>query len=102
MTELASTVFRVVRIGGKRFALGLHPKLPETLLSIREVGRRVGYVVPVSTVRLHGALAFGRAEQSAKREARKNGVRWQTARRIFLANIIPPMVKQRRKKGGDS
>lgn len=99
MTELSTTVFRVVRIGGKKFALGLHPKLPETLLSIREYGKRVGYVVPVSTVRVHAALAFGRAELAAKREARKNGVAWRVARRIFLANIMPPVVKSRRKGG---
>lgn len=102
MTALTSTVFRVVAIGRKRYALGLHPRVDETLISIREVGRRVGYVLPISTVRVHAALAFGRAEAAAKREARKNGVPWRVARRVFLASVIPPVVKMRRKKGGAS
>ena len=43
MTELSATVFRVVRIGGKRYVLGLHPGVTEASVSIRELGRRVGY-----------------------------------------------------------
>lgn len=99
MTELSATVFRVVRIGGKRYVLGLHPGVTEASVSIRELGRRVGYNVPVSRVRIEGALAFGRAEQTAKREARKSGTPWRIARKSFLATIIPPTIKARRKKG---
>jgi hypothetical protein len=99
VTALASTVFRVVAIGRKRYALGLHPRMDETLISIREVGRRVGYVLPVSALRIHAALAFGRAELAAKRAARKNGVPWRVARRVFMASVIPPVVKMRRKGG---
>lgn len=101
MTSLNYTFFRVGRIGPKKYAIGLHPHTPETLLSIREFGKRVGYVLPLSALRVHAALSFGRAEQASKREARKNGVPWRVARRVFLASIMPPTIKQRRKsKGG--
>jgi hypothetical protein len=99
MTALTSTVFRVVNIGAKRFVFGIHPNVKESMVSIREMGRRVGYVLPVSTVRVHAALAYGRAEAAAKREARKNGVPWRFAKRVFLAGVMPPVVKMRRKKG---
>lgn len=102
MTPLTSTVFRVVAIGGKRYALGLHPHRPESLLSIREVGRRVAYVLPVSTLRVQAALAYGRAEQAAKREARKLGVPWKSARRKFQAGLVPPVVKMRRRTMGET
>lgn len=95
-TELKTTVFRVVKIGAKRYVLGLHPHERETLISIRPHGRRVPYVVPVSTVRVHAALAYGRAEQAAKREARKASIKWKYARKKFLANLLPPQVKSKR------
>lgn len=96
MTSLDYTVFRVGNIGGKRYVIGLHPNLKETLVSIRQLGRRTPYVVTLSRVRVEAALAFGRAELAAKREARKNGIPWQKARRIFFANLLPPRIKQPR------
>lgn len=102
MTQLTTTVFRVVNIGSRRYALGIHPSTRETLLSIRPIGRRTAYVAPLSALHIQAALAFGRAEQSAKREARKNGVPWQSARRKFLASIVPPTIKRKKKKGGAS
>lgn len=98
MTPLTSTVFRVANIGSRRYVVGLHPSVKESLVSIRELGRRTAYVVPLSTIRVHAALAYGRAEQAAKREARKNGVPWKTAKRIFLASVVPPRVSVKRKK----
>lgn len=94
MTALTTTVFRIVTIGSKRYALGLHPG-NEAHISIRPIGRRIGYLVPASRVRIEGALAYGRAEQAAKREARRNGIPWQRAR--ILANIIPPTIKRKHK-----
>ena len=100
MTRLDSTLVRVVKIGSKRYALGLHPGEQEDLISLRPLGCHVSYVVPVSTVRVYAALAYGRAEQAAKREARKYGVPWKSARREFLATIVPPRISKRKKKGG--
>jgi hypothetical protein len=97
MTRLTSTVQRVVKIGGKRYVLGLHPSEKEDLISLRPLGCHVSYVVPVSTVRIQAALAFGRAEQAARREARKYGVPWKSARREFLASIVPPRIPSRKK-----
>lgn len=97
MTRLDKTVFREIQIGSKRYALGLHPragKAVEPLISIREIGRRVAYVVPVSRVRVEAALAYGRAEQAARREARKLSVRWSQARGKFRASLVPPPVKR--------
>lgn len=103
MTRLTSTVQRVVKIGSKRYVLSLHPAEVEDLISLRPLGCHVAYIVPVSTVRVQAALAFGRAEQAAKREARKYGVPWKSARKEFLATIIPPKVPSRKKqKGGAS
>ena len=98
MTELTTTVYRKIMIGSKEYVLGIHPNEPEPLLSIRPFGRWVPYAVPVSTVRVHAALAFGRAESAAKREARKYGIEWKRAKRKFLSNILPPDRKRTRKK----
>lgn len=101
MTNLETTIYRKIMIGRKTYVLGIHPNDPEPILSIRELGRRVPYAVPVSTVRVHAALAFGRAESAAKREARKSGIRWKTAKRKFYANILPPDRRRVRSKEGD-
>lgn len=97
-TKLETTVYREISIGSKRFVLGLHPQDPEAIISIRPVGKRVPYAVPVSTIRVHAALAFGRAEKDAKREAQKSGVPWKRARKKFFANLLPPDRKRQRKE----
>jgi hypothetical protein len=97
VTALTSTVFRKVKIGSKRYVLGLHPRQTEDLISLRPLGCHLSYVVTVSMVRIHAALAYGRAEQSAKREARRNGVSWKQARRAFLASLVPPRIPARKK-----
>jgi hypothetical protein len=56
MTALHCTVFRVGNIGSRRYAIGLHPNTKETLLSIRPVGRRVGYVVTLSAMHIQGVV----------------------------------------------
>lgn len=98
MTRLEATVERVVKIGSRRYVLGLHPSLNEDLISLRPLGCHVAYVVPVSTVRVYAALAFGRAESAAKREAKKYGVPWKSARKEFLSSLTPPRVSKRKKK----
>jgi len=97
MTRLTTTLFRVVKISGKSYVLGIHPTEPDTLLSIRPLGRRVPYVVPASTVRVYAALAYGRSENAAKRDARKHGVPWKRARGKFIASLVPPPVKRKKK-----
>ncbi len=97
-TRLTSTVFRIVKIGSKEYVLGLHPGVTEDIISIRPVRRRVAYTVPVSLVRVNGALAYGRAEKDAKREARKLGIPWAKAKKKFIASIMPPIVKSKRRK----
>ena len=98
MTELTATLFRKISIGSKRYVLGLHPRSTEPLISIRRLGRRTPYVVPASKLRIEGALAYGRAEQSAKREARKLGIPWARAKKKFLSTLLPPTIKQRKTK----
>ena len=97
MIHLTTTIYRKVKIGGKDYVIGLHPAESDPLFSIRQLGRRTPYALHVSTVRVHAALAYGRAEQAAKREARKAGVKWRFARRKFTANLLPPDRKRRRK-----
>ena len=75
MTALTATLFRVVKIGSRRYVLGLHPGATEDVISIRESGRRVGYAVTVSCVRIQAALAYGRSERAAKSAARKTACR---------------------------
>lgn len=98
MTELTSTVFRIVKIGSKRFVLGLHPMATEDAISIRPLGKRTGYLLMVSTAHIHAAFNYGRAEQAAKRQARKDGRPWRFAKRSFQSSVIPPTIKSRTKK----
>lgn len=84
-----------VRENGK---LGGRPKKPkriarrrnEALIGLRLKGTRKQLVVQLSDVYRVAALWYGQKEAAAKREARKNGVSWRTARKAFIAkNSIP-------------
>jgi hypothetical protein len=55
----------------------------EALLGLRLKGRRTQYVVALSSVYQMAALWHGQKEARARREARRNGIPWRTARRQF-------------------
>ena len=62
---------------------------PEALIGFRLKGTRTQYVCALSSVFQMAALWHGQKEARAKREARKNGVSWKTAKKQFtVANSI--------------
>lgn len=55
----------------------------EALIGLRRKGERTQYVVTVSDVYRWAALAHGNKERIAKAKARKEGVPWKRAKKIF-------------------
>ncbi len=62
----------------------------EALIGLRLKGKRTQYVCALSDIYRCAALWHGQKEAVAKREARKHGIPWRTARKQFLKqNTIP-------------
>ena len=89
MTKLGKKVVReTTRLVGLRpIILTVAPagSQNETLLGLRLKGKRTQYVCALSDIYRMAALWHGQKEATAKREARKAGVSWQSARKQFIA-----------------
>lgn len=57
----------------------------EALIGLRLKGTRTQYVVALSDVYRLAALWYGQRESKAKRDARRAGISWRTARKAFMA-----------------
>lgn len=88
MTSLTKPVSRETAktIGGRAIILTIAPSgsQSEALIGLRLKGRRTQYVVALSDVYRMAALWHGQKEAKAKKEARRNGIRWATAKKDFL------------------
>jgi hypothetical protein len=58
----------------------------ETLIGLRLKGRRLTYIAALSDVFRLAALWHGQKLAKAKREARKAGIPWRTAKKDFERN----------------
>lgn len=58
---------------------------PEALVGFRLKGTRTKYVCALSSLFQMAALWHGQKEAKAKREARKSGVPWKSAKKQFTA-----------------
>lgn len=89
MTKLSKPVSRetanVTR--GRAVIVTLAPcgSQSEARIGFRCKGERLQYVARVSDLYQMAALWHGQREAQAKRAARKMGVPWKTARKVFLA-----------------
>ena len=63
---------------------------PEALIGLRLKGKRTQYVVALSDVYRWAAQTYAAKESAAKRQARKLGIRWATAKRDFLKGYRIP------------
>lgn len=57
----------------------------EALIGLRLKGMRTSYVLALSDVYRMAALTYGAKEAKARREARRNGVPWRSAKKQFQA-----------------
>jgi len=89
MTKLSKKISRETN----RF-VGKHPVIVtlapagsenEALIGLRLKGRRTTYVCALSDVFRMAALNYGLKMKKAKREARKNGISWCIAKKVFDA-----------------
>lgn len=87
MTKLTKPIEReTAKTYGKRTVIvTLAPagSQDEALIGLRLKGTRTQYVCALSDIYRLAALWHGNKEAKAKREARKNGIAWPTARKIF-------------------
>lgn len=87
MTKLTKAISRETtrQIGRRPIILTVAPSGSENeaLLGLRLKGKRTQYVCALSDVYRMAALWHGQKEARARREARKNGVRWKIAKRDF-------------------
>lgn len=88
MTKLTKPVHRITnkRYGKLRVVVTLAPagSQDEALIGLRLLGRRTQYVVAVSDVYRMAAYNYGVKEAKAKREARKLGIPWRSAKKAFV------------------
>ena len=94
MTRLTSAVTRETakQYNSRNVIVTLAPagSQSEALIGLRLTGNRTQYVVALSDVYRLAAIWYGQKEAAAKRQARKAGVSWRTARKQFIAaNSIP-------------
>jgi len=87
MTSLTKSVSRQSAkfIGTRPIIVTIAPagSQPEALIGLRLKGKRTQYVVALSDIYRLAALWHGQKEAKAKREARKAGISWKTAKREF-------------------
>lgn len=93
MTKLTKPVERETnrRYGSRNVIVTLAPAGADNdaLIGLRLKGTRTQYVCALSDVYRLAAMWHGQKEAAAKRQARRQGVSWRTARREFLrANTI--------------
>lgn len=94
MTPLTKPVSRETakRIGTRSVIVTIAPagSQEEALIGLRLKGKRTQYTIAVSDVYRWAALQYGQKEARAKREARRDGVPWRKARKLFNEqNRIP-------------
>ena len=87
-TKLSTPVSRETanKYHGRPVIVTLAPagSLSETLLGLRLKGKRTQYVLTLSDCYRMAAMWHGNAEKAARRQARKNGVPWATAKKQFI------------------
>lgn len=87
MTRLSSPVHReTAKIVGRRHVIvTIAPagSQSEALIGLRLKGTRTQYVIALSDVFRLAALWHGQKEAKAKRDARRAGVPWRTAKKQF-------------------
>lgn len=88
MTSLTKKISRLSnhRVQGRRIVVSLVPGTEKRhdLIALRQHGRRTQYLVPIADIYRMGAFIYGRLYSNAKREARRNGVPWRTAKKQFV------------------
>lgn len=88
-TKLTRPVRRETRkvYGSRNVIVTLAPagSQSEALIGLRLKGKRTQYVCALSDVYRLAALWHGQKEAAAKREARRAGVPWRTAKKRFIA-----------------
>ncbi len=88
MTKLTSPVTRETakHIGSRPVILTIAPcgSQSEARIGLRLKGKRTQYVCALSDVYRMAALWHGQKEAKARRDARKNGVPWKTAKKVFV------------------
>lgn len=88
-TKLTRPVRRETRkvYGSRNVIVTLAPagSQSEALIGLRLKGKRTQYVCALSDVYRLAALWHGQKEAAAKREARRAGVPWRTAKKQFIA-----------------
>lgn len=104
MTALTYAVSRLALVRGVREPVVI-TLIPchgdgDTLIALRLARRRVSYVMPAADAYRLAAEWHGNKERAAKRAARKHGIPWRQARKKFLASLVPPLPR-RKKKGID-
>lgn len=89
MTRLEKEISRQTQkeVRGKPIVITLIPGTDkrEPMIALRLKGERLEYRGTLSDLYRVLALWHGNAERNARREAKKNGVPWRTARKQFLA-----------------
>jgi hypothetical protein len=89
MTKLEKPVTRETakRIGSRAVLITIAPagSQSEALIGLRLKGKRTRYVVALSDLYRMAALWHGQKLAQAKRDARKAGIPWRSARRAFEA-----------------
>ncbi len=94
MTELTKPIHRLTNkyIGSRRIVLTVAPgsETRETLIGTRLLGTRTQYVITLSDVHRSAALIYANKEKAARKQARKDGIPWKTARLAFRRNNTIP------------
>lgn len=89
-TELSKPVTRRTAkvVKGRPVLITIAPagSQAEALIGLRLSGCRTEYIVPVSWLYVMAAMQHGQKEARAKKEARKMGIPWKTAKKQFDAN----------------
>jgi len=89
MTLLSKPVRRETnkRVGKRTVIITLAPagSQDEALIGLRLKGTRTQYVCSLSDVYRMAAENHGQKEARARREARRSGIPWRSARKAFLA-----------------
>lgn len=89
MTKLLKSISRETnkQIGSRPVIVMLAPSgsQNEALIGLRLKGKRTQYVCALSDVYRMAALWHGNKEALAKRQARKQGIPWKSAKKQFTA-----------------
>lgn len=87
-TELTKPVSRETAkvVSGRNVIVTIAPcgSQSEARIGLRLKGKRTQYVCALSDLYRMAALWHGQKESAARKAARKNGIRWATAKKLFL------------------